>query len=230
MFKIITTVLFTALFSLSAFAAQLIDRDSAANTALKKAEGKVTKLELEEEGGMLVYEIKILDLQGFSHQIDINALTGDMVGYKADKMPTDLAVTLNGAKLSYREAEKIATDNQKNTRAIDTDLWSGKSHPTYRIKLLDKDGIKYSAEIDAVDGAVLLLRQDGAFRVTPSVSAADAEKAALKTINGEIIYTVLDNDGGKLLYEIDMLSKDGRLYEVKVDAVTGAVLKAKIND
>ena len=44
---------------------------------------------------------------------------------------------------------------------------------------------------------------------------------------GEMIETELENEGGALVYEIKMLTKDGRVMKLHYDAKTGELLKAK---
>jgi hypothetical protein len=47
---------------------------------------------------------------------------------------------------------------------------------------------------------------------------------------GEIIQIQLDLDGGRLIYDFDVLSPEGRLYAVAIDAVTGRILDVELED
>lgn len=44
---------------------------------------------------------------------------------------------------------------------------------------------------------------------------------------GQMVETELEDEGGRLVYEIKMLTKDGRVMKLHYDARTGELLKAK---
>lgn len=56
-----------------------------------------------------------------------------------------------------------------------------------------------------------------------------ANEIALQRVPGHVIKSELDYDDGMLLYEIDVRANDGQKYEVKIDAVTGEVLRVKLD-
>ena len=47
---------------------------------------------------------------------------------------------------------------------------------------------------------------------------------------GEIVEIQLELEGGVLTYEFDLVSPDGRLYEVEIDAAGGAILEVEDED
>lgn len=47
---------------------------------------------------------------------------------------------------------------------------------------------------------------------------------------GQMVETELENESGALVYEIKMLTKDGRVMKLHYDAKTGELLKAKGRD
>ena len=47
---------------------------------------------------------------------------------------------------------------------------------------------------------------------------------------GRVIELELDRDDGRWIYELELLSPDGRLYEMEIDAATGAVLEIERED
>ena len=47
---------------------------------------------------------------------------------------------------------------------------------------------------------------------------------------GQMVETELENEDGALVYEIKMLTKDGRVMKLHYDAKTGELLKAKGRD
>lgn len=56
-----------------------------------------------------------------------------------------------------------------------------------------------------------------------------ANEIALQRVPGHVVKSELDYDDGMLLYEIDVRANDGQKYEVKIDAVTGEVLRVKLD-
>lgn len=56
---------------------------------------------------------------------------------------------------------------------------------------------------------------------------ADILPQVEKDFDGRAIETELETDDGRWVYEVDILTADGRLFEVDVDAVTGERLKVE---
>ncbi len=64
-----------------------------------------------------------------------------------------------------------------------------------------------------------------------TVSAADAEKAALAAVPGGTVNgTELGNENGSVVYEVDMTDANGKALEVKVDAGNAKVLDQSADD
>jgi uncharacterized membrane protein YkoI len=55
-----------------------------------------------------------------------------------------------------------------------------------------------------------------------------AEDAALNAVPGEVQEIELENEGGSVVYEVEVAGDDGKLHEVVVDAGTGEVLDQEI--
>lgn len=53
---------------------------------------------------------------------------------------------------------------------------------------------------------------------------AQLARAALERYPGRIVEAELDEDDGRILYEIKVLQSNGRVVEVEVDARTGRIL------
>ncbi|WP_438318011.1 PepSY domain-containing protein [Sporosarcina sp. FA9] len=62
-----------------------------------------------------------------------------------------------------------------------------------------------------------------------SLAKPTISKNYIRTSNGHVIKAELDYDDGIMLYEIDIRTREGQKYEVKVDANTGAILKVKVD-
>lgn len=49
-------------------------------------------------------------------------------------------------------------------------------------------------------------------------------------VGGRVIEIDLDRDDGRYVYEVEAVSRDGRLVELSIDAATGAILDRDIED
>ncbi|WP_088624795.1 PepSY domain-containing protein [Oceanicola sp. 22II-s10i] len=47
---------------------------------------------------------------------------------------------------------------------------------------------------------------------------------------GRVIEVELDRDDGRWIYELEMVTDTGRLYEMELDAATGAILKIEAEE
>ncbi|MCM2398761.1 PepSY domain-containing protein [Rhizobium sp. S95] len=54
-------------------------------------------------------------------------------------------------------------------------------------------------------------------------SLADLRRIVLARVNGKIVSTEIDRKGKSLIYEFRVLSTEGRLVEVEVDAASGLI-------
>lgn len=98
----------------------------------------------------------------------------------------------------------------------------------YELDIAGKDGKEWEVECDAKTGKVTDSEQevagnDPAFTSKAKVTLDAAVKSALAKYPGAVakIEYELEKDG--VAYEFDILTKDGKLLEVEVDAVTGKV-------
>lgn len=62
-----------------------------------------------------------------------------------------------------------------------------------------------------------------------SISLEEAIAISLERVPGKVVKAELDNDDGMLLYEIDIRTESGMKYEVKVNAITGEIIKVKLD-
>ena len=58
------------------------------------------------------------------------------------------------------------------------------------------------------------------------LSVAEVKKKALETVNGKIVEIEKEKEGSRTYYEVEIETKDAE-YELKIDALTGDVLKNK---
>ena len=65
---------------------------------------------------------------------------------------------------------------------------------------------------------------------TPAFTEEKAIKIALGEVQGEVLETELENEWGKLVYEVEIVEADGTVKEVEIDASTGEVLEVEIEE
>lgn len=58
----------------------------------------------------------------------------------------------------------------------------------------------------------------------------EAQRIALARVPGQIIHVDLDMEHGVLVYEVFILSDQGRVFEVEVNAKTGRIMKVDQED
>jgi uncharacterized membrane protein YkoI len=62
------------------------------------------------------------------------------------------------------------------------------------------------------------------------IDKAAAEKAALDAVPGEVQKTELNDEDGFVVYDVDVLGKDGKTTELKVDAGDATILAQETED
>jgi hypothetical protein len=67
-------------------------------------------------------------------------------------------------------------------------------------------------------------------RASVKISIKDAKLIALGRIPGKIMDAEFEKEHGRLQYAFDILGDDGKTYDVEIDAITGEVLQAKLDD
>ncbi len=141
-----------------------------------------------------------------------------------------LAATPKGL-LSIEEAKAIAVKSVGG-KVMDIELDRDKSGDVYEVEVQSK-GIEYDLDIDAQTGKVLRTEKDDMDNddqdehVVPDgkyISKDAAIKIAMKQAKGIVTKVELDNEDGRVIYEIEI--EDGAFeYEFDIDAVSGEVLK-----
>lgn len=62
------------------------------------------------------------------------------------------------------------------------------------------------------------------------ITMAEARATALKRVPGTILDEELEKEKGRLQYAFDICSENKQIYDVEIDAKTGEVLKAGLDD
>ena len=77
---------------------------------------------------------------------------------------------------------------------------------------------------DKDDGGGSVSREDRkSVRVLPQLAA----KLALAKVAGTIVESELEKEDGRLVWEVDIKSEDGKRFEVEIDALTGEVIEVE---
>lgn len=114
---------------------------------------------------------------------------------------------------------------------MEAEIENGK--PIYELDILGKDGKEWEVECDAKTGKLLETEEEvaegaEAFTSKAKVSLEDAKATALAKYPGEVVeveYSI-ESDGTPV-YELDIVAKNGREWEVEIDAVTGKIIEVE---
>ena len=115
--------------------------------------------------------------------------------------------------------------------SLEAEIENGK--PIYEFDIKGKDGKEWEVECDAKTGKVTeeeeeIDAKDPRFASKVKVTLEDAKKTALAAKPGEVIETETSVEAdGSISYEFDIRGKDGKEWEVEVDAVTGKIVETE---
>lgn len=218
----------------------IISADEARKVALEKVNGEIVKFELDndDDDDNIKYEIEIIKY-GIKYELEVNAYTGVIIEFERedddddddrDSKPVD-----NARNIISTEQAKLIALAQVNGEIIKIELDDDDDDdniPEYEIEIV-KDGIKYELEIDAYTGVITEFERedddddndDREYTNVVRISADQAKKIALGLVNGTITEFEEDDDE----FEIEII-KDGKEYEIEIDAYTGKVLEFEEED
>ncbi|MDM5205766.1 PepSY domain-containing protein [Cytobacillus kochii] len=139
----------------------------------------------------------------------------------------------NEGTLSIEEAIKTAQEEGKG-KVTDVELEWERGNLVYNVEL-QGNGTETDVELNANTGEVLKVKsekedeQDEEITLDQKLfSASDAIQLAEKEADGEFSELQLDHDNGTLIYDIELEGKQEA--EIKIDALTGKVLKVELDD
>lgn len=139
----------------------------------------------------------------------------------------------NEGNLSIEEAIKTAQEEGKG-KVSDVELEWERGNLVYNVEL-QGNGTETDVELNANTGEVLKVKsekedeQDEEITLDQKLfSASDAIQLAEKEADGEFSELQLDHDNGTLIYDIELEGKQEA--EIKIDALTGKVLKVELDD
>lgn len=179
-----------------------INTKTAVIAALKHAgiapdTAKNIDVDMEVEDGRMVYEVEF-DANGRSYEILIDAKNGTVVPNVPDKDEED-----DDKDDIYDQDDKDDHDNDKDDPDDDRDDEDDK----------DEDDSEIALPADKLIG-------------TGAAMKAALQKYGFAANQVTLLACDIETEKGKAVYEVEF-AKDGKKYEVDVDAVTGQVQKAK---
>ncbi|RRN74804.1 hypothetical protein EI200_00050 [Peribacillus simplex] len=108
---------------------------------------------------------------------------------------------------------------------------------TYEMTVKTNEGYQ-DVEVDAEKGEILSREMEDEYDEdmstqqaveTAKISMDQAEKIALKEVEGQVTDAELDSENGILVYELE-INQGQKEYDVVIDATTGKVLKNQLDD
>lgn len=203
---------------------------------------QITKVEFDYEDGRACYEVEGY-LGGVEYEFDIDALTGQIFGWKEEShagAPTG-GPTGSGTFVGEGRAKAAAlahaglSESQVSAFLIKLDYDDGRAR--YEIEFY-QGSTEYDCEIDAVSGQVLKSERDAHVTTAPAggsttnyigegkAKAAALSHAGLSESQVTALRVKLDYDDGRAKYEVEFY-RDSTEYDYEIDAVSGQVLKSQ---
>ncbi|AHY45531.1 Peptidase propeptide and YPEB domain [Rubrobacter radiotolerans] len=142
-----------------------------------------------------------------------------------------LRTLLDRASLDLEEAGNVALD-QSGGRLVEAALESSDGDPVYEIEALGEDGNLKGFRVDGRTGSILSREiksngdSDEALYLLRSVKIdqEQLERAVSGVAPGELTRVALKSHDGAPVFEVETLAKEDKLYKVRVDARSGAVI------
>lgn len=148
-------------------------------------------------------------------------------------------------KLSTDEIRDLVADQYPGT-ITEMELEKDSNKAVYEVEIVGEDK-EYELRLDGASGEVLHLSEkalsdqskedsdddDGSEKATEKstkeaeIDMKKAEEIALKEFDGNVTGTELDQDDGRLIYEVE-LDNDKKEAEIEIDAITGEVIVVSI--
>lgn len=178
-----------------------IGMEKARKIATKKANGNIESEELEKENGKMVYSFDIRNKKGTITEVHVDAYTGKILSVEEETAEQEAA-------------EKRGEANEKNEMNENDDMDENENSSMNQQKEDDDE----SPEVKKANMAK--------YAKEAKITLKEARAIALKRVPGTIIEEDLEKENGKLQYSFDVKDKNGKIFDIEIDAKTGKVLKA----
>lgn len=143
----------------SAIAQENSSLDVCKNAANKLAQGEITKIELEKEKGMEVYEIDIKSADGNKWEFKCDKASGKIIETEQELTSADHPAFAALKKIDEAQARKIALEAHPGSiTEVEYELENGMAIYEFEIKMAD--GSKMEVEVDAAIGKIVKAEKD----------------------------------------------------------------------
>ena len=106
--------------------------------------------------------------------------------------------------------------------------------PHYEFEILTADGRETEVECDAMTGKIVEVEWENenmdldAFLATTKLSPQQAREIALRRVPGRIVKVDMETTStGRMSYEFEVMTPDGKEVDVEVDAMNGKVIEVE---
>ncbi|RKQ30912.1 PepSY domain-containing protein [Oceanobacillus halophilus] len=199
--------------------------------------GTITELELDKKGKNSVYEVEV-ELEGKEYELKIDGDTGEVIKLeekvisqktkpksddKDDKQADDkqkkekVEITEKKESTNKDKAEEVKTEDNKKAETKSDDSQDDKKAKTKSDAKQDDKPKKSTNDV----------KDNKSSSKKTVIGSNQAKKIALQNFDGTIEELELDDDDGRLVYEIEMY-KGNSEAEIEIDAYTGEVLVIEI--
>lgn len=178
----------------------------------KQYPGKITEIELDKEFNKKVYEVEV-EGEKKEYEIKIDANSGEVlqINEKTPKKAEKKTETKNNLVVKEKKDTKKQDKKQKETRQ------KNKTEKQKETKQENKSEKQKKQTSNKNKNKKTVIDRDEASRI------------ALNQFSGTIEEIELDEDDGRLIYEIEIEAND-KDAEIEIDAYTGEVLVIEIDD
>lgn len=177
-------------------------------------------------------------------QLDPTVVEADTSGGTTEPTASDAAPAATPAGITAEMAIAIAAAEVGGT-FIEVEWTTERGRSVFEVEQRLADGTRVEVYVDAADGSVLEIEREGrlsdladrareSIRGTSSASspvavidAARAVEIAVAAVGGTLVEVERDREDGVDIYGVELRQADGRILDVHVDAVSGAVLRVE---
>lgn len=180
--------------------------------------GKITEIELEKEKNKTVYEVEVLS-NGREYDLKLDGHTGEVLNLKERDIKNKENIALNDKTETKKpESTQNTSEKEKNTNQTNVDI-KEKSNNGERD---DQKEVKSDNKAVAENKP----KTESNKKTENKKTAIDSNKAvaiAKNQFSGTVTDLELDEDDGRLVYEIEMKNGNEEA-DFEIDAYTGKIL------
>ncbi|MEN2466948.1 PepSY domain-containing protein [Ornithinibacillus sp. FSL M8-0202] len=186
--------------------------------------GTITEIEMEKGFNSVVYEVEV-ESNGKEYEIKLDGNTGEVLKIKqrerhaSTEESTNLTISEKQDRPSSNSTSESESKNEKtNNDSDDNTTTDSKDNQ-------DDHVVEESKKDNQADNEKTENKKEGKKAI---IDYETAKKIALAEFDGMITELELDEDDGRLIYEIEIESVNGEA-EIDIDAYTGDIISISID-